>query len=51
MDVGHTNALNVGGKMSNWEGGIRVNAFAVCGYLPSEVLGTKQEGLIAGERL
>ena len=37
--------------MSNWEGGIRVNAFAAGGYLPSEVLGTKQEGLIVGEKL
>lgn len=36
-----------GGKMANWEGGIRVNAFAAGGALPDKVLGTKQEGLIA----
>jgi len=36
-----------GGKMSNWEGGIRVNAFAAGGYLPTKVQGTKQEGMIA----
>jgi len=37
-----------GGKMSNWEGGIRVNAFASGGFLPEAVRGTKQEGLMAG---
>jgi len=36
-----------GGKMSNWEGGIRVNGFAAGGYLPQKVRGTKNEGLIA----
>jgi len=36
-----------GGKMSNWEGGIRVNAFAAGGFLPESVLGTKQDGMIA----
>lgn len=37
-----------GGKMSNWEGGVRVNAFASGGLLPKQVRGTKQEGLMAG---
>merc|ERR1712080_518629 len=32
-----------GGKMSNWEGGIRGNAFASGGFLPKKVRGTKQE--------
>jgi len=35
-----------GGKMNNWEGGIRGNAFASGGFLPKEVRGTKQEGLM-----
>lgn len=34
--------------MSNWEGGIRVNAFASGGFLPEAVRGTKQEGLMTG---
>jgi arylsulfatase B len=29
-----------GGKMSNWQGGIRVNAFASGGFLPAAVRGT-----------
>eukprot|EP00935_MAST-01C_sp_MAST-1C-sp1_P001547 g1547.t1 len=37
-----------GGKFSNWEGGIRVAAFASGGFLPASVRGTKQEGLMAG---
>lgn len=37
-----------GGKMANWEGGIRVNAFASGGLLPAAVRGTKNEGLMAG---
>eukprot|EP01060_Flectonema_neradi_P010788 TRINITY_DN1786_c0_g2_i2.p1 TRINITY_DN1786_c0_g2~~TRINITY_DN1786_c0_g2_i2.p1 ORF type:complete len:411 (+),score=85.51 TRINITY_DN1786_c0_g2_i2:550-1782(+) len=37
-----------GGKMSNWEGGIRVNAFVSGGYLPEQVRGTKKEGYICG---
>jgi len=37
-----------GGKMSNWDGGIRVNAFVSGGFLPQSVRGTKQEGLMAG---
>lgn len=37
-----------GGKFSNWEGGIRVNAFASGGLLPKQVRGTKQTGLMAG---
>jgi len=35
-----------GGKVSNWEGGIRVNAFASGGVLPPNVRGTKLESLI-----
>jgi len=36
-----------GGKGSNTEGGIRVCSFASGGWLPSEVRGTKHEGLVA----
>jgi len=35
-----------GGKVSNWEGGVRVNAFVSGGFLPPNVRGTKQEGLV-----
>lgn len=37
-----------GGKFSNWEGGIRVAAFASGGFLPKAVRGSVQEGLITG---
>jgi len=33
-------------ELSNWEGGIRANAFASGGLLPAAVRGTKQAGLI-----
>ena len=35
-----------GGKASNWEGGVRVNAFVTGGWLPPAVIGTVQEGLV-----
>lgn len=38
-----------GGKASNWEGGIRVNAFASGGFIPPALRGTVQEGLIGIE--
>merc|ERR1712070_175865 len=47
-NAGANNYPLKGGKMSNWEGGIRVNAFATGGFLPEAVRGTKQEGLMAG---
>jgi arylsulfatase I/J len=37
-----------GGKMSNWEGGVRVNAFASGGFIPESRRGSKEEGLICG---
>jgi len=37
-----------GGKMSNWEGGVRVNAFASGGFIPEARRGAKEEGLAAG---
>ena len=37
-----------GGKFSNWEGGIRVAAFASGGLLPPAVRGTASAGLMAG---
>lgn len=36
-----------GGKMNNWEGGIRVNAFVSGGFLPAAVRGTRYSGLVA----
>jgi len=35
-----------GGKMNNWEGGIRVNSFISGGFLPMNVRGMKYEGLV-----
>ena len=35
-----------GGKVSDWQGGIRVNAFASGGYLPEKMRGQKTEGYI-----
>ena len=37
-----------GGKFSNWEGGIRVNAFISGGFIPPAARGTVQSGLTAG---
>ena len=37
-----------GGKLSNWEGGIRSNALASGGLLPKAMVGTKLTGLMAG---
>ena len=37
-----------GGKMEQWEGGIRVNAWVSGGFLPPKVRGTKYEGLACG---
>lgn len=48
---GHSGGINwplKGGKVSNWEGGIRVNAFVSGGLLPTHARGTKSDGLIAG---
>merc|ERR1712039_817711 len=36
-----------GGKRSNWEGGIRVNAFVTGGLVPQAVRGSKVEGMMA----
>ena len=35
-----------GGKMTDWQGGIRVNAFVSGGYLPEKMRGQKTEGYI-----
>jgi len=35
-----------GGKASNWEGGVRVNAFASGGFIPPKARGTKRVDLI-----
>lgn len=35
-----------GGKISDWEGGVRVNAWVSGGFLPPQAVGTKVEGLM-----
>ena len=35
-----------GGKLTDWQGGIRVNAFVSGGFLPEKMRGTKTEGYI-----
>jgi len=37
-----------GGKVSNWEGGVRVNAWASGGFIPEAQRGTKRTGLTTG---
>ena len=37
-----------GGKMSNWQGGIRVNAYASGGLIPAARRGTVENGLVHG---
>jgi hypothetical protein len=46
-DPGANNFPLKGGKASNWEGGIRVNAFVAGGALPVRMQGTVASGLIA----
>jgi len=36
-----------GGKYSDWEGGIRVNAFLSGGFIPSERRGTRHQGIVS----
>eukprot|EP00117_Sycon_ciliatum_P033144 scpid65228/ scgid25566/ Arylsulfatase B; N-acetylgalactosamine-4-sulfatase len=36
-----------GGKMSNWQGGVRVNAFASGGLIPASMRGQKYDGYVA----
>jgi len=45
-EAGANNYPLRGGKYSNFEGGIRVNAFMSGGFLPKAVQGTKQEEMI-----
>lgn len=56
-DIGHGTACHNGeagannwplrgGKYSNWEGGIRANAFMSGGFLPEVVRGTRQDGVM-----
>lgn len=46
--AGANNWPKRGGKMSNWQGGIQVNAYASGGLLPAAVQGTVSMGLMAG---
>ena len=45
--VGANNYPMRGGKYNNFEGGIRVSAFASGGFLPEHVRGTRYSGLVA----
>eukprot|EP00036_Acanthoecidae_sp_10tr_P003623 CAMPEP_0182938072 /NCGR_PEP_ID=MMETSP0105_2-20130417/43199_1 /TAXON_ID=81532 ORGANISM="Acanthoeca-like sp., Strain 10tr" /NCGR_SAMPLE_ID=MMETSP0105_2 /ASSEMBLY_ACC=CAM_ASM_000205 /LENGTH=553 /DNA_ID=CAMNT_0025077337 /DNA_START=14 /DNA_END=1675 /DNA_ORIENTATION=+ len=45
---GATNFPLKGGKFSNWEGGVRVNAFVSGGFVPEAVRGTKLTEMVAG---
>lgn len=45
-EAGANNFPLRGGKYSNFEGGIRVNAFASGGFLPSKVRGTKLDEIV-----
>lgn len=40
---GATNAPLKGGKLSDWEGGVRVNAFVSGGFIPAGVRGTESD--------
>ena len=35
-----------GGKLTDWQGGVRVNAFVSGGYLPEKIRGQKTDGYI-----
>merc|ERR1719305_2021192 len=35
-----------GGKLSNWEGGIRGNAFVSGGFVPAALRGSRYDGLV-----
>ena len=45
-EVGGNNYPLKGGKITDWQGGVRVNAFASGGYLPESMRGQKTEGYI-----
>ena len=49
--AGANNWPKRGGKMSNWQGGINVNAYAAGGVLPAAMSGKKLDGLAHGADL
>ena len=46
FDAGGNNFPLKGGKLTDWQGGIRVNAFVSGGYLPEKMRGKKTEAYI-----
>ena len=46
QDSGGNNFPLKGGKASDWQGGVRVNAFVNGGYLPDKMRGQKTEGYV-----
>ena len=45
-DKGANNYPLKGGKATDWQGGVRVNAFVSGGYLPESMRGKKTEGYV-----
>ena len=46
FEVGGNNYPIKGGKITDWQGGVRMNAFVSGGYLPESMRGQKTKGYI-----